>query len=222
MPFDEHAESVGAACTRVCDHGLIGSGPAFSQIHPAARLDWIGMSRLGEFEKMPSESSEQHRKWAAERGPVRVGIVTVSDSRTPETDTNRHFLEGAIQEAGHVAAAYRLIRDEPEQVEAVLEELAGTDAQVLLWNGGTGISKRDTTYDVLSRRLEKVLPGFGEIFRMLSYGQVGAAAMLSRATAGTYRGKIVISTPGSPAAVRLAWEKLIAPEMAHLAWEIAR
>jgi molybdopterin adenylyltransferase len=171
---------------------------------------------------MSSESSEQHRKWAGERGPVRVAIVTVSDSRTPETDTNRHFLEGAIGNAGHLASAYRLIRDEPAQVETVLEELADSDAQILIWNGGTGISKRDTTYDVLSRKLEKVLPGFGEIFRILSYGQVGAAAMLSRAVAGTYRGKVVISTPGSPAAVQLAWEKLIAPEMAHLAWEIGR
>ena len=171
---------------------------------------------------MPSESSEQHRKLAEERGPVRVAIVTVSDSRRPETDTNRHYLEQAIGEAGHLVVAYRLIRDEPEQVEAVLEELAQTDAQLLIWNGGTGISKRDTTYDLLSRRLEKLLPGFGEIFRMLSYEQVGAAAMLSRAVAGTYQGKVVISTPGSPAAVQLAWEKLIAPEMAHLAWEIAR
>ncbi len=171
---------------------------------------------------MPSESSEQHRRWAAERGPVRVAIVTVSDSRTAETDTNRHFLEAAIGDAGHRVAAYRLIRDEPVQVEAVLEELAQTDAQILVWNGGTGISPRDTTYDVLSRKLEKVLPGFGEIFRMLSYEQVGAAAMLSRAVAGTYRGKVVVSTPGSPAAVKLAWEKLIAPELAHLAWEIAR
>ena len=143
---------------------------------------------------MPSESSEQHRKLAGERGPVRVAIVTVSDSRTPETDTNRHFLEKAIEEAGHLVAAYRLTRDEPAQVEAVLEELAAMDAQILLWNGGTGISKRDTTYDVLSRKLDKLLTGFGEIFRMLSYEQVGAAAMLSRAVAGTYRGKVVIST----------------------------
>jgi molybdenum cofactor biosynthesis protein B len=148
--------------------------------------------------------------------------VTVSDSRTPQTDTNRHFLEAAIEAAGHAVAAYRLIPDEPGQVAAVLDELAATDAQLLVWNGGTGISRRDTTYDVLSRKLEKVLPGFGELFRMLSYEQVGAAAMLSRAVAGTYKGKIVISTPGSPAAVRLAWEKLISVEMCHLAWEISR
>jgi molybdenum cofactor biosynthesis protein B len=171
---------------------------------------------------MSSESTEQHRRLAAEKGPLGVAIVTVSDSRTAETDTNRQFLEPAIEAAGHTVTAYRLIRDEPEQVAAVLEELAATGAQLLLWNGGTGISRRDTTYDVLSRKLEKVLPGFGELFRMLSYEQVGAAAMLSRAVAGTYKGKIVISTPGSPAAVRLAWEKLISTEMCHLAWEISR
>src|SRR5690606_10204013 len=122
---------------------------------------------------------------AAERGPVPVAIVTVSDTRTPETDTNAAYLRERIEAAGHRVAAYRLIRDEPAQVVAVLEELTGAgEARVLLFNGGTGISRRDTTYDALASRLEKVLPGFGEIFRMLSYEQVGAAAMLSRATAG--------------------------------------
>ncbi len=92
----------------------------------------------------------------------------------------------------------------------------------MLFNGGTGISKRDTTYDVLNKALQKTLPGFGEIFRMLSYEEIGSAAMLSRALAGVHQGKIVISTPGSPAALRLAWEKLILPELQHLAWEVAR
>ena len=171
---------------------------------------------------MSSESTEQHRALAAQRGPMDVAVVTVSDSRTRETDTNRIYLETAIRDAGHRCAEYRLIRDEPDQVSDVLDELAETPAQLQLWNGGTGISRRDTTYDVLSRKLEKVLPGFGEIFRMLSYEQVGAAAMLSRAVAGTYHGKIIVSTPGSPAAVRLAWEKLVVTEMCHLAWEISR
>lgn len=169
-----------------------------------------------------SASTAQHKTLAAERGPVPIAIVTVSDSRTPETDTNRHYLQAQIEQAGHRVAAYRLIKDEPAQVAGVLEELAQSEARIVLFNGGTGISTRDTTYDALSRKLEKTLPGFGELFRMLSYDQVGAAAMLSRATAGVYRGKVVISTPGSPAAVQLAWEKLIAPELAHLAWEVAR
>jgi len=171
---------------------------------------------------MGSTSSEQHRALAAARGPVQVALVTVSDTRTPETDTNRAFLEPALAVAGHSLVAYRLIRDEPDQVAFVLDDLAGSQAQVLIWNGGTGIAPRDTTYDVLARKLEKTLPGFGELFRMLSYEQVGAAAMLSRAVAGVYRGKVVVSIPGSPAAVRLAWEKLIAPEIQHLAWEVAR
>lgn len=170
----------------------------------------------------PSDSSASHRQLAAQRGPVALAIVTVSDSRTAETDTNAHYLRPQIEALGHRVADYRLVKDEPTQILASLEELAASPAQLILFNGGTGISPRDTTYDVLSRSLEKTLPGFGELFRMLSYEQVGAAAMLSRATAGVYRGKVVISTPGSPAAVQLAWEKLIQPEIEHLAWEVAR
>lgn len=169
-----------------------------------------------------SASTAQHREIAAERGPVALAIVTVSDSRTPETDTNAHYLRAEIERLGHKLVAYHLVKDEAAQITKLLEELAGGEAQVLLFNGGTGISPRDTTYDVLSRALEKTLPGFGELFRMLSWEQVGAAAMLSRATAGVYRGKLVISTPGSPAAVKLAWEKLVLPELQHLAWEVTR
>jgi molybdenum cofactor biosynthesis protein B len=165
---------------------------------------------------------ELHKSKARGQGPVRVAIVTVSDTRTPETDKNAQFLRPAIEAAGHIVSAYRLIRDEPTQVAEVLNELCATDAQVLLWNGGTGVSKRDTTFDVLSRMLDKTLPGFGEIFRMLSYQEIGPAAMLSRATAGVAQGKIVFSTPGSPNAVKLAWEKLILPELEHLAWEVTR
>jgi molybdenum cofactor biosynthesis protein B len=167
-------------------------------------------------------SSQGHKSKAAQQGPVAVAVITVSDTRTEETDLNGRYLREQIAAGGHRLSAYRLIRDEAEQVAAVLDEVAGGDSQVLLWNGGTGIAPRDTTYDVLARKLEKTLPGFGEIFRMLSYEQVGAAAMMSRATGGVYRGKIILSTPGSPAAVRLAWEKLIQPELEHLAWEVAR
>jgi molybdenum cofactor biosynthesis protein B len=169
-----------------------------------------------------SESAKRHRSLARGKGPVAVALITVSDTRTAETDENRKYLEAALSAGGHRVAAYRLIPDEPEAVSRTLDELAAGDARVLIWNGGTGIAPRDTTYDVLHRRLEKVLPGFGEIFRMLSYAQVGAAAILSRAVAGVYRNRIVISLPGSPAAVRLAWEKLIEPELEHLAWEVTR
>lgn len=171
---------------------------------------------------MASTSNQDHKAQAAKQGPVPVAIVTVSDTRTPETDVNAHFLRQRISEAGHTVVGYRLIRDEPAQVEAVLDELVAGEARILLWNGGTGIAPRDTTYDVLARKLEKTLPGFGELFRMFSYDQVGASAMLSRAVGGVYRGKVVLSTPGSPAAVELAWEKLIGPELEHLAWEVVR
>jgi molybdenum cofactor biosynthesis protein B len=167
-------------------------------------------------------STQRHREFAKERGPVRVAIVTVSDSRTPETDTNAHYLRPEIEAAGHEVVDYRLLKDEPDQVAEALDELARGPAQVIVFNGGTGITRRDTTYDAISSRLEKTLTGFGELFRMLSFEQVGAAAMLSRATAGVYRDTVVISTPGSPAAVELAWTKLISPELEHLAWELAR
>lgn len=167
-------------------------------------------------------SSATHKKLAAEKGPIALALVTVSDSRTPDSDTNAHYLREQLAATGHQLVGYRLIKDEPTQVDAALDEFAGSQAQIILFNGGTGISRRDTTYDALSRRLEKTLPGFGELFRLLSYEQVGSAAMFSRATAGVYRGKVIISVPGSPQAVQLAWEKLIAPELQHLAWEVAR
>ena len=168
-----------------------------------------------------STSTQQHREMATEQGPVAVAIVTVSDTRTPETDKNAVFLREQLAAEGNSVVAYQIIKDEPAQVAAVLDAMAESEARVILFNGGTGIAPRDTTFDILNRKLEKTLPGFGELFRMFSYEQVGAAAMLSRATAGVYRGKVVISTPGSTAAVQLAWEKLIGPELQHLAWEVS-
>ncbi len=166
--------------------------------------------------------AEDHRKKAG-KGAVRLAIVTVSDTRTPETDQNRQYIEERMAELGHAVVAYRLIKDEPDQVATVIEELAAMpEVQLVLFNGGTGISPRDTTYDVVSRYLEKTMPGFGELFRMLSYQEVGAAAMFSRATAGVYQGTLVFSIPGSPNAVQVALEKLIIPEINHLAWEISR
>jgi len=172
---------------------------------------------------MTKSSSIEHKQKAAEQHQsITLAIVTVSDTRTRETDVNGKYLQAQIAALGHSVALSKIIKDEPAQVEAVLEEAASSAAQVILFNGGTGISKRDNTFDALSRKLEKTLPGFGEIFRMLSYEQIGSAAMFSRATAGVYKGKIVVSTPGSPAAVELAWEKLVAPELHHLAYEVGR
>jgi molybdenum cofactor biosynthesis protein B len=167
-------------------------------------------------------TSGQHRSKAAAVGSVAVAIVTISDSRNPESDPNGKYLREQIEILGHQVLDYRVIPDDPGQLMLALDEIADSEVQLLLLNGGTGISKRDNTFDVLDQRLEKVIPGFGELFRMLSYEHVGSAAMLSRALAGTYKGLMVFSTPGSPKAVCLAWEKLIAPELQHIVWELSR
>lgn len=167
-------------------------------------------------------TSEKHKSKADSVGSVRVAVITISDSRTAATDPNGEYLREQIKNLGHEVGDYRVIPDDPDRLTEALDELSGSGAQVLLLNGGTGISKRDNTFDVLNRHLEKVIPGFGELFRMLSYEQIGSAAMLSRATAGTYRGLLVFSTPGSPKAVLLAWEKLILPELQHMVWEMSR
>jgi molybdopterin adenylyltransferase len=166
--------------------------------------------------------ADDHRQQAGS-GPVTVAIVTVSDTRTPETDRNRAYLDERLTGLGHHIAAYRIIKDEPDQVARALDDLCSMEAvQIVLFNGGTGISPRDTTYDVISRYLEKTLPGFGELFRMFSYEEIGAAAMLSRATAGVYKNTVVVSMPGSTNAVKTAMEKLVIPEINHLAWEVIR
>ena len=165
--------------------------------------------------------AEDHRRQAG-RESIAIAIVTVSDTRTAETDTSGQTIRRLAEDAGHTIVDYRIVKDEPDQVQAALDDFSAGPAQVIIFNGGTGISKRDRTFDVISRALEKTLPGFGEIFRMLSYDQVGAAAMLSRATAGVYHDTVVVSTPGSTKAVELAMEKLILPEIQHLAWELTR
>jgi len=170
-----------------------------------------------------SHTREVHRRAAAGEGAIDIAVVTVSDSRNEETDVNGRYLRERIADAGHHLIGYRIIPDDPAAVLAALHEMAEERrARIILFNGGTGVSRRDTTFDAISTRLEKTLPGFGELFRMLSWREVGSSAMLSRATAGVYRNSVVFSTPGSPAAVRLAWEELIEPEMRHLAWELGR
>jgi len=169
-----------------------------------------------------SGSSKKHKEAAAHVGPVSVALLTVSDTRTESTDLNAQYLSKALQEQGHEVTAYMLIPDEPDQLLTALKALSSGPAQFILINGGSGVSKRDNTFDVLSGVLEKTLPGFGELFRFLSYEQIGSAAMLTRATAGLYSGCVVFSMPGSPNAVRLAWEQLIKPELKHLAYELSK
>ena len=166
--------------------------------------------------------AKDHRQQAESKGQIGLAIVTVSDTRTPADDVSGQLIRTLVEAAGHAVVDDRIVKDEPPQVAAALDDFAAGAAQIIIFNGGTGISQRDRTYDVISRSLEKTLSGFGEIFRMLSYEEVGAAAMLSRATAGVYHDTVVVSTPGSPNAVRLALEKLILPEIQHLAWELTR
>lgn len=158
----------------------------------------------------------EHR--AAGPEVVRVFVITVSDTRTEETDKSGALLKTSIQEAGHEVVGYRLVKDEEDQVLAALDAAAGAGAHVILTNGGTGIAARDRTYEALQKRLEKEITGFGEIFRVLSFEFVGAAAMLSRATAGIWKGRILACLPGSTGAVKLAWDKLLEPELSHLVY----
>jgi molybdenum cofactor biosynthesis protein B len=163
-----------------------------------------------------------HRAQSAGQGAVPIAIVTVSDTRTPETDVSGQTIRDLAVAAGHLVVDYRIVKDEPDEVLQALEDFSAGPARIIIFNGGTGIGRRDRTYDVISKTLDKTLPGFGELFRLLSYQEIGAAAMLSRATAGVYGDKVVFSTPGSPHAVQLAMEKLILPEIRHLAWELIR
>lgn len=167
-------------------------------------------------------ASTEHKKKAEELPPIQFGIVTVSDTRTIETDQNGKYLKEKLQEEGHQMIAYYIIPDEPALVEETLTKILETNAKIIIFNGGTGISQRDNTFDALNRRIEKEMPGFGELFRMLSYEEIGSSSIFSRATAGVCHGRMVFSIPGSPAAVRLAWEKIIAPELKHILYEITR
>jgi len=149
-------------------------------------------------------------------------VVTASDSRGEAEDTSGAYLKSALAAAGHVLAGYRIVRDEPAEVRSALDAAAAAGAEAVIVNGGTGISGRDRTYEAVAGLLEKRLDGFGELFRMLSFQEIGSAAMLSRAVAGAWQGRAVFSVPGSTAAVRLAWEKLIGPELGHVAFELAK
>lgn len=168
-----------------------------------------------------TESYQVHQATGAMHGPLGFAVITLSDTRTEETDISGRFIRDAVVAAGHLVVRYALVKDDPE---AIRPELRGglDDSQVaiLVTNGGTGIALRDNAYETVVGVLDKKLDGFGEIFRMLSYQEIGAAAMLSRAVAGIAKGKVVFSLPGSTKAVRLAMEKLVLPQAGHLYYEL--
>jgi molybdenum cofactor biosynthesis protein B len=150
-------------------------------------------------------------------------VLTVSDTRTPESDTSGRAIRELLTAAGHVVSGHDIVRDEPLEVEArVRERLQDMRTQVIVTTGGTGISGRDGTFDAIDRLLDKRLDGFGELFRMLSFQEIGAAAMLSRATAGTVSGKAIFVLPGSQHAVRLAMSRLIVPELGHVVQQLQK
>jgi molybdenum cofactor biosynthesis protein B len=166
-------------------------------------------------------SFAEHRAKAP--ATIRCYIITVSDTRTDETDTGGRAVAELLTAAGHTVIAKRIVRDEPEEVAALVKLQAATDhVDVIITTGGTGITRRDSTFEAIDGVLEKRLPGFGELFRMLSFQEIGPAAMLSRACAGTCRGKVVVALPGSENAVRLDMTHLLVPELGHLVAETRR
>ena len=159
------------------------------------------------------------------QAPVSVAcyVLTVSDSRTLETDTGGRAIRALLEGAGHLVAGHAIVKDEPAQVAThVRAQLADTRTQIIISTGGTGISSRDGTFEAIDGLLEKRLEGFGELFRMLSFEEIGSAAMMSRATAGTASRKAIFVLPGSPDAVRLAMTRLILPELGHLVQQLSK
>jgi len=146
---------------------------------------------------------------------VSCGVITVSDTRTPEDDTSGQRIRTLLSEAGHDVASYQILKDQPELIRTAIAEMPRAIEAVVL-NGGTGLARRDMTYEAVQALLDKEISGFGEMFRMLSYEQVGAAAMLSRAIAGVAADRVLFSVPGSTKAVELAMTKLILPEIGHI------
>jgi molybdenum cofactor biosynthesis protein B len=150
-------------------------------------------------------------------------VLTVSDTRTADTDTSGRAIAELLNGAGHEVAGRSIVKDDPSAVtRAVTEQLAAADVQAIITTGGTGLTSRDSTYEAISGLIDKRLDGFGELFRMLSYHDIGPAAMMSRAVAGIARGKFLAALPGSEAAVRLAMAKLLIPELPHIAQQLSK
>ena len=168
---------------------------------------------------MTTPSHLEHRKKGAES--IACAVLTVSDTRTEETDKSGRLIKEMLTAAGHRIQAYHIVKDEPSQIRPLLDSLLEReDIDTLIVNGGTGVSRRDVTFDVINRMIEKPLPGFGELFRMFSVEEIGSAAMLSRAMAGAVGGTLIFSLPGSSGAWRLAMSRLILPPLGPLVYDL--
>ena len=169
-----------------------------------------------------SESIRGHRTEADSLPPARCQLVVVSDTRTARTDVSGRVAADLVAAAGHFPMPVELVRDEPREIEAALDEFLSTDCDCLIFLGGTGLGARDQTVETIAGRLDKVIPGYGEAFRRISWDQIGTAAILSRALAGSIGDRIVAITPGSPNAVATALGDILLPELAHLLREVRR
>ena len=170
---------------------------------------------------MATPTHHEHK----DQAPSSIGclVITCSDTRTPETDTSGQLIRKLLEERGHTVVGYHLVKDDPAQIQLWIARGTANDAvQAIIINGGTGISRRDSTFEAVDAMLQKRLDGFGEIFRLLTYQDIGSPAIMSRATAGVINGRVLFSTPGSENAVRLAMEKLILPELGHLVKELSK
>lgn len=170
---------------------------------------------------MGSHAADEHKSHA----PKSIGcmVITCSDTRASDTDTSGQLIQKLLKEQGHTVVAYHLVKDEPAKIKAKIKAATtNKKVQAIIINGGTGISRRDSTFEAVDAMLEKRLVGFGEIFRYLTYQDIGSPAIMSRATAGIIKGRVLFSTPGSENAVRLAMEKLILPELGHLVKELTK
>lgn len=161
-------------------------------------------------------SAEEHHRHGAARAHLKMAVLTASDTRTAADDESGSVIRQLLQQAGHTIAHYEILPDSPERIRQAVTELLPTVDGIVI-TGGTGIAARDSTIEAVKPMLGKELEGFGELFRMLSYQEIGTAAFLSRALAGICYGKIVVALPGSPDACRLALEKLLIPELGHMA-----
>lgn len=159
-----------------------------------------------------------------ERRTVKCFVATISDTRTIETDKSGHLIIQLLQEQGHECVKHVIVRDEQTEIENVIHHGINDErVEAIVMTGGTGIATRDVTIEVVERQIEKAIPGFGELFRMLSYTEdIGAAAMMSRATAGVKGSKVIFAMPGSSGAVKLAMNKLILPELSHIMYELQK
>lgn len=163
------------------------------------------------------QPANRHRAEAARRGPVACAVVTVSDTRTPETDVGGRLARELLERVGHRVAEQRIVPDDRDAIAAAVRGLvAGGQVQAVILTGGTGVAPRDVTPEALAPLLDRRIEGFGELFRRLSWEEVGPAAMLSRALGGVVGRVVVLAIPGSPAGVRLAIERIIGPELGHL------